>query len=332
MKTIARCLSLALAFFATLHFSGCPGFAQGTAFTYQGQLTAGGQAANGCYDMQFSLYDAATNGTQVGATVTNLATGVTNGLFTVAVDFGPTPYNGQPLWLQIAVNPTGSNTFTALCPLQPLTSTPYAVQSLNSGTASNVTGPIALSQMPSAVVTNGETNLLLSGMFSGNGSALTNVPGTMPWQSPSGANVIASANQGYILSNAQTTLTLPFLPNVGDIVTVRGIASNQWTVLPNAGQTIPGYPAPPGTFLQVSSSGVQDWESIASSSDGTKLVAVASGGLYGPSTAANEGVFTSSNGGMSWVQQVMPTNAPWLTAASSVRRIQTVRNRVGSRW
>ena len=59
----------------------------GTAFTYQGRLTDGGEAAIGEYDFQFKLYDAATEGNLLGtATVDDKA--VANGLFTVELDFG----------------------------------------------------------------------------------------------------------------------------------------------------------------------------------------------------------------------------------------------------
>ena len=60
----------------------------GTAFTYQGRLTDGGNPANGEYDFQFRLYDAATGGSQVGSTISKGDVTVTDGLFTVEVDFG----------------------------------------------------------------------------------------------------------------------------------------------------------------------------------------------------------------------------------------------------
>jgi hypothetical protein len=40
--------------------------AQTTAFTYQGRLTDMGAPASGSYDLQFLLYDALTDGTQIG--------------------------------------------------------------------------------------------------------------------------------------------------------------------------------------------------------------------------------------------------------------------------
>src|ERR1700679_1314509 len=41
-------------------------------FTYQGRLMDQGAPANGVYQAQFQLFDAATNGTAQGQTVTNL--------------------------------------------------------------------------------------------------------------------------------------------------------------------------------------------------------------------------------------------------------------------
>ena len=53
-----------------------------TAFTYQGYLTQNGQPANGTFDFQFRLYDAATGGNQVGETVTLEGVQVVQGVFT----------------------------------------------------------------------------------------------------------------------------------------------------------------------------------------------------------------------------------------------------------
>ena len=37
-----------------------------TAFTYQGRLSDGGLPANGAYDLRFALFDAASDGNQIG--------------------------------------------------------------------------------------------------------------------------------------------------------------------------------------------------------------------------------------------------------------------------
>jgi hypothetical protein len=100
----------------------------GTAFTYQGRLTDGGDLANGTYDFEFKLYAAASSGSQVGSTITKGDVTVTDGLFTVELDFGSGAFTGDARWLGIGVR-AGSSTgaYTTLTPRQPLTPTPYAL-------------------------------------------------------------------------------------------------------------------------------------------------------------------------------------------------------------
>ena len=62
--------------------------AQPTAFTYQGELNDNGQLAEGVYDLQFSLYDAAGGGTQIGSTICLNDVEVHAGMFSAALDFG----------------------------------------------------------------------------------------------------------------------------------------------------------------------------------------------------------------------------------------------------
>jgi hypothetical protein len=97
----------------------------GTGFTYQGRLTDGGSPANGEYDFQFGLYNASSGGSQVGS-ITRGDVTVTEGLFTVALDFGAV-FGGTAYWLDIGVRPGGSSgAYTALTPRQPLMPAPYA--------------------------------------------------------------------------------------------------------------------------------------------------------------------------------------------------------------
>jgi len=110
---------------------------QGTAFTYQGMLQAGGNPASGIYDVRFTACDALTNGNVLGGPVTNAAVPVTNGLFTTTVDFGPGVFTGAAVWLQTDVRTNGAATFTLLSPRQPVTAAPYAVMA---GGAGNVAG------------------------------------------------------------------------------------------------------------------------------------------------------------------------------------------------
>lgn len=118
--------------------------AQGTAFSYQGQLNAGGAPANGNYDIAFTLFATNSGGAVVAGPVTNSATAVNNGLFTATIDFGAGVFTGAGYWLDIRVSPSGSNTFTELSPRQPLLSAPYAVMA---NSASNLLGTLQATQL-----------------------------------------------------------------------------------------------------------------------------------------------------------------------------------------
>jgi len=108
--------------------------ALGTAFTYQGHLTDGGSPANGTYDLQFILYDAENGGSQVGGIVAKNDVTVTDGLFTVYLDFGVSAFTGSARYLEVSVRP-GSSTgpYTTLNPRQLLSPTPYALYSASAG-------------------------------------------------------------------------------------------------------------------------------------------------------------------------------------------------------
>ena len=113
--------------------------AQGTAFTYQGRLNDGANPANGIYDLQFTIYDAASGGSTVAGPLTNAPVSVSNGLFTVMVDFGASVFTGPSRWLAIGARTNGSiSAHTPLTPRQPLTAAPYAVYANSAGTADAV--------------------------------------------------------------------------------------------------------------------------------------------------------------------------------------------------
>jgi hypothetical protein len=140
--------------------------AAGSAFTYQGRLGDQGQPAQGTYDLRFTLCDAGTGGNQVG-TITAKGVAVTNGLFTLTLDFG-SAFNGSPLWLEVEVRTNSAGAFTRLTPRQALTATPYALYALNAGT-------VAAEGWPPGLLTNGQTDVNLAGTFTGNGAGLTNI-------------------------------------------------------------------------------------------------------------------------------------------------------------
>ncbi len=108
-----------------------------TAFTYQGQLSDNGAPASGDYDFQFTLYNLETGGTPlVGTTpLTHTAVTVSQGQFTVQLDFGDI-FENQQLFLEIAVRPSGTTQdFTTLTPRQQITPAPYARYALQAANA-----------------------------------------------------------------------------------------------------------------------------------------------------------------------------------------------------
>jgi hypothetical protein len=128
----------------------------GINFTYQGRLSDTGAVANGIYDLRFSLWDTASGGVQVGSTVTNAAAIISNGFFSVVLDFGTNAFDGNARWLEVGVR-KGGGAFTALSPRQPLTPAPYAVTAIN---LANPAGIVAGT---------------FTGSFSGDGFGLTNL-------------------------------------------------------------------------------------------------------------------------------------------------------------
>jgi hypothetical protein len=102
--------------------------ALGTGFTYQGRLLLSGTPLSGTCDLQFTLWDAGTGGTQVGITQTASALSVSDGEFTVVLDFGAEPFAGDARWLEVSVrSPAGSGPYITLSPRQALTAVPYAL-------------------------------------------------------------------------------------------------------------------------------------------------------------------------------------------------------------
>ncbi|HUW94219.1 MAG TPA: hypothetical protein VMW58_00380 [Anaerolineae bacterium] len=110
------------------------GASVGTAFTYQGQLTDDDDPATGTYDFEFELHDHPTEDSQVGGTVYVDDKLVSDGLFTVLLDFGSSAFNGEARHLEIGVRPGDSGgDYTTLAPRQELTAAPYALHSLSTG-------------------------------------------------------------------------------------------------------------------------------------------------------------------------------------------------------
>src|SRR3954462_11030380 len=104
MKTKSRAILHRLNFTfvaALLATSQLTTFAQGTAFTYQGQLNTNGVPFSGSAAFQLTLWDSVSGGNAVATNnPVSFITTATNGLFTATLDFGIAPFNGQPRFLQ----------------------------------------------------------------------------------------------------------------------------------------------------------------------------------------------------------------------------------------
>ncbi len=127
--------------------------AQSPAFNYQGRLnTAAGVPATGLYDFTFDLYAVVAGGSPLASTFATNAVPVTNGLFSVALDFSLGAFPGADRWLSLAVRTNGSGEFATLTPRQPLRSVPYAIRAASAGTAATaVTATTASSVAAGAV-------------------------------------------------------------------------------------------------------------------------------------------------------------------------------------
>jgi len=178
--------------------------------------------------------------------------------------------------------------------------------------------------------------------------------GLVGWLPTNGTAVQAEVDHGYLLTGTQlTTVTLPPSPGVDDIVRISGAGAGGWKVAQNAGQAIFGNFSGFSSSSWTVSSAPNNlaWYGIASSADGTRMVAVFSaGGVYTSTDSGrtwgvadstsrqwrsvassadgsklagvvnNSFVFTSTNAGGTWVQRTtgLPgSGSPWSSIASS---------------
>ena len=132
MKFILAAIAFLPLFLATSSYP------QTTAFTYQGNLTDGGNPASGNFQMQFKLFDAASGGTQIGSTLGDVAVIVTSGVFRARLDFGSPPLTGANRWLEIAVRRNSGDVYVTLSPREQIASSPYAVRTLSAAVADNL--------------------------------------------------------------------------------------------------------------------------------------------------------------------------------------------------
>ena len=212
MKNQVKHLLIALALCSTLNLQPSIAFAQGTAFTYQGQLVSGGAPANGSYDLTFTLFNTNSSGVALAGPVTNSATSVSNGLFTTTIDFVGGVFTGSNYWLELAVRTNGSGSFTTLSPRQPILPTPYAIFSANAGnavTAATAATAGSATSATSATTAGSATTATTANNFSGPLSG--DVTGTQGATLVSTVGGVTAANvaSGANAANAATSVNTP---------------------------------------------------------------------------------------------------------------------------
>jgi hypothetical protein len=208
-------------------------YGQGTGFTYQGRLNSSGNPASGNYDFRFKLFVDSFGNTQAGITVVTNGVPVTNGLFTVAIDFGAGMFMGTSYWLEVGVRTNGASSYTDLAPLQALTPSPYAIfanSASNAATATTATSATTATTATtaSAVGANGVNNVAIQNnavtaakivggqvvkSLNGLQDAVTLSAGTNVTITPSGQTVTIAASAGgwSLTGNAGTTPTNNFI-------------------------------------------------------------------------------------------------------------------------
>jgi hypothetical protein len=196
-------------------------YAQGTAFTYQGRLNSSGGPATGLYDFRFRLATDSLGSNYVGSSILTNGIPVTNGLFTVTLNFGAGIFTGPALWLEADVRTNGGSSYAVLTPLQPVTPSPYAMYAPNAGTANtaasvaagSVTGAgIASSTITAGNIATGQVVKRINGLA----DAVTLAPGANISITPSGntltiASAGGSSSAWSLTGNAGTTPGVNFL-------------------------------------------------------------------------------------------------------------------------
>ncbi|MBI5773447.1 MAG: hypothetical protein HZA89_06860 [Verrucomicrobia bacterium] len=162
IRSLTRILTGRTAVVAALLALALPlGAASPTAFTYQGRLKDDGVLVSGTYDLRFRLHDEETGGGNVSfydansvlvSALTNAPVYVTNGVFSVTLDFGSRPFtNNDVLWLGVAVRTNGSTgNYVNQSPRFKIAAVPYAVRAAVADaavTANSLSGTVSASQV-----------------------------------------------------------------------------------------------------------------------------------------------------------------------------------------
>jgi len=228
------------------------------------QLNSGGSNYTGVAEIAPALWDAASSGNQVGTNnPTSVLVGVTNGLFTIALDFGSDPFTaGAPRWLEFGVRTT-LVPFTILSPRQPVTAVPYAITAgyvTTAGNATSFSGSLAGDVMGTQSATviamvGGQTaTSVAAGVSAANTATSANTANTIVMRDGSGNFTANAITAGSLSGNGAglTSLSASNLTGTVPLTQLSGITSNQldpatWQYLVNLASGLP--PAPSGMAL-----------------------------------------------------------------------------------
>lgn len=178
-------------------FAGIAKAQPGSAFSYQGRATNGGVLIDGTINVQLSLWKDAFSlnaADRIGSVQTINNVPVSDGVFTVVAnglnEFGLNPFNGQAIWLQVAINGVNQN------PRHQILSTPYASGLTGGGGAiNNSSGTTTFSFINQSTATNGASTLLVRRGGASGISLGTYFPGAI-WADSGNVNGIVASVSG----------------------------------------------------------------------------------------------------------------------------------------
>lgn len=322
-----------------------------TPFTYQGKLVLpNGLPANGNFDFIVTVYDAAAAGNAT-AQIQIDAVSVADGIFTLLLPFDGDRFQSEESYLDVQVRAEGGTDFSQLSPRLRIGSAPFAkiaetsaalsctacvtdgqivslratkitgsvANAINAVNATNATNAVTAQTALNAVdLTNTQTvggNKTFTGILSGNGSGLLNVPGTLKWNVSAASSVQLQSNNGYVLTNpsGSTTVTLPASPNVGDVVRVIEKGTGGFTLAMNSGQSILDWATThqetiwTRQYTTLAFPATAAYAAIAASSDGARLATVEYGGY----------LYLSQNSGQTWTSPMPSDQRNYVSIALS---------------
>ena len=306
----ARAFALLLLVAATVLHAQVPQF-----INYQGRVAVGTVNFDGPGAFKFALVNGngsvtywSNDGTGAAGSEPTAAVSlaVTKGLYSVLLGDATLPYM-TIVPAMVFANPDvrlrvwfddGTHGSQLLTPDQRIAAVGYAMMAGNAALAQSV---------PDGAITSAK---IAPGAVQSSNLA----PGTVfSWQSVSGTSQLAQANTGYTANDpARVTVTLPAAPNIGDTVRVLGAGAGGWSIAPNAGQSVLGGSAAGSSWT--GHDPVKNWYFVASSADGSKLVA----------QVFNEHVYTSTNSGATWTEHLTDANRIWNGVASDSNGVNLI--------